>query len=298
MRRYWLIPLMILAGTLSIALLLDWRIPSLPVVAFQIDLGSLVIVLGCVAAVFVFALLYVREHEREEKKEAQRVLLAERRSFLRRLDHELKNPITTIFMGLANLKNSDRTTQEQEYLSIIESHTRRLQRLTSDLRKLADLKTMDIEMARVDLASLLTETFRYVQDTHDPNERSFSLVLPEVPWPLPDVIGDYDLLQLAFHNLLDNAVKFTQAQGMVEFRASEDGSHVLVEIADTGVGIPDGEQQLVWQELYRGEGAQSVPGSGLGLTLTRAIIERHSGTISLRSRESEGTVVSVRLPVA
>jgi two-component system OmpR family sensor kinase len=296
MKRVWLTPIAILIGALIVAALLDWWIPSLPVLAFQIDIGSLLIVVGLLIAIFVSIVIYFQlqtqakyEHERQEA-------LTERRSFLRRLDHELKNPITAIFMGLANLKNSLLSTQEQEYLDIIDAHTRRLQRLTSDLRKLADLKTMEMEMVPVDLTDLLQETLHYVQEAHAHKGRSFSLVVPEVPWPLPKVRGDYDLLQLAVHNLLENAVKFSQTDDAIELRASEDGSEVLIEIADTGRGIPDAEQQHVWQELYRGANAQSISGSGLGLALTRAIIERHNGTISLRSRELEGTIVSIRLP--
>jgi signal transduction histidine kinase len=298
MKRIWLTPLAILASAIMIATLLDWQISPLPVLAFQIDVGSLLIVIGLLVAIFFSIVLFVHEQGQEQYKREQREALAERRSFLRRLDHELKNPITAIFMGLANLKNSVRSTEEQEYLEIIDAHTRRLQRLTSDLRKLADLKTMEMEMVPVDLAGLLQETLHYVQEIHAPEGRRFSLIVPEVPWPLPKVRGDHDLLQLAIHNLLENAVKFSQTDDAIELRATEDDSEVLVEIADTGRGIPDEEQQHVWQELYRGENARSVPGSGLGLALTRAIIERHDGNISLRSREFEGTVVSLRLPTA
>jgi two-component system OmpR family sensor kinase len=298
MKRAWLIPIAVGAGALAVAALLDWMIPILPVLAFQIDIGSILAISGLFLAAIGSLMLLIQERIKRKYELEQERALAERRSFLRRLDHELKNPITTIFMGLANLKNSLRSDEEQQYLTIIESHTRRLQRLTSDLRKLADLKTMDLEMTAIDLADLLRETFFFVRDGQSSESRSFSLVLPDVPWPLPNVQGDYDLLQLAFHNLLENAVKFTSAGDAVELRASEDGRQILVEIADTGCGIPDADQPMVWQELYRGENARSIPGSGLGLALSRAIIQRHGGTITLRSRVREGTIVTVRLPAS
>ena len=67
-------------------------------------------------------------------------------------------------------------------------------------------------------------------------------------------------------------------------------------MADTGPGIPEADQHKVWEELYRGEKARGIPGSGLGLALVRAIVVRHEGSISLRSRPGEGTVFSLRLP--
>ena len=150
----------------------------------------------------------------------------------------------------------------------------------------------------MDLANLLRETFSYVKNSSDATSRRFSLTLPDVPWPLPTVSGDFDLLQLAFHNLLDNAVKFSQEGDSIELRAYEDGKQVVVEIADSGPGIPAREIPLVWTELYRGEGMRGTPGSGLGLALTQAIIKRHRGEVALRSRLGEGTVATVRLPTA
>ena len=104
------------------------------------------------------------------------------------------------------------------------------------------------------------------------------------------------MLLLAFHNLVDNAVKFSRAGDRVEVRAAEDGANVLVEVADTGPGIPPDELPHIWEELYRATGARGVPGSGLGLALTQAIIQRHGGSVSARSREGQGTVFTVRLP--
>jgi two-component system OmpR family sensor kinase len=99
------------------------------------------------------------------------------------------------------------------------------------------------------------------------------------------------------HNLLDNAIQYTQPGDTIEIRAYEDGSTVVLEIADTGPGIPEAEVPHVWEELYRGEGARGTPGSGLGLALVRAVVERHHGQLGLRSRVEQGTVVSMRLPI-
>jgi two-component system OmpR family sensor kinase len=105
------------------------------------------------------------------------------------------------------------------------------------------------------------------------------------------------LLFLTVHNLVDNALKFTAPGDTVEVRAFEDDTTVVVEVADTGPGIPEEELPHVWEELYRGHGARGVQGSGLGLALVQAIVERHGGQIGLRSRVGQGTVFTLRLPV-
>ena len=83
----------------------------------------------------------------------------------------------------------------------------------------------------------------------------------------------------------------------MEVRASEDGDGLLLEVADTGFGIPADEIGQVWQELARGRAARSLPGTGIGLALVRVIVIRHGGQVAIRSREGQGTVVSIRLPV-
>ena len=80
-------------------------------------------------------------------------------------------------------------------------------------------------------------------------------------------------------------------------RAFETGRAATIEIADNGQGIPEDEINQVWEELFRGQAARSLPGSGIGLAMVRTIIERHGGSIDLRSRVGQGTVVAVSLPM-
>jgi two-component system OmpR family sensor kinase len=178
----------------------------------------------------------------------------------------------------------------------VEAQVLRLSRLTSDLRKLAELETRALETAPVDVTPLLQEVVALAQEQPEAETRQLTLTVPQAPWPVPDVMGDWDLLFLATYNLVDNALKFTHPGNAVEVRAFEDGNFVAIEVADTGPGIPQEELPRVWEELYRGAGARGVPGSGLGLTLVRAIVERHGGQIKLRSRVGQGTVVTMRLP--
>jgi two-component system OmpR family sensor kinase len=179
----------------------------------------------------------------------------------------------------------------------VDGQVQRLARLTAELRKLAELETRPLERSDVDLNDLLTQVFELAQDRLAVEPRRLSLVLPHAPWPLPHISGDRDLLLLALHNLLDNAIKFSRPNDTIEMRASEDGAAAVVEVADTGPGIPEEDLPHVWEELYRGQGARGVPGSGLGLALVQAIVQRHGGQVSLRSRAGQGTVFTVRLPM-
>jgi len=148
------------------------------------------------------------------------------------------------------------------------------------------------------MIQLLTESVDSVRDRPEALACQIRLTLPQAPWPLASVAGDHDLLALALHNLVDNALKFSRPGDTIEIRALEDGHSVVVEVADTGPGVSDEELAHLGEELFRGSAAMSVEGSGLGLALVHAIVNRHSGAMNIRSRYGQGTVVTLRLPAA
>jgi len=300
--RRWGFALIPLAAGLVVASLVT-QVPTLtnPIIYVHVDVGTAALIVGL--ALSIVAGIGLASWERAGRRCQQRLSGArtraaeERRRFLQRLDHELKNPLTAIRAGLANLANGSASSAQQDALSSVEAQVLRLSRLTADLRKLAELEARSLERVPVDVAELLQEAVVLAQEQPEAEGRRLALTLPQAPWPVPDVLGDWDLLFLAAYNLLDNALKFTRPGDTVEVRAFEDGAFVAIEVADTGPGIPAEEAPRVWDELYRGQGARGVPGSGLGLALVRAIVERHGGRVTLRSRVGQGTVVAVRLPV-
>jgi two-component system, OmpR family, sensor kinase len=301
MRREWLVAAAPALAGLIAAGLLSWLLRPIPIAFLRVDLATLFLLLGLAAG--LMAALLTGLNRRMEKQttelldEAHTEAAGERRRFLRRLDHELKNPLTAIRAGLANLSEAPSETARQEAFSSVEAQALRLSRLAADLRKLAELETRTLERSPVDLKLILEEACHLAQDQAEEGQRQLTLTVPRAPWPLPNISGDPDLLLLALHNLLDNALKFTRPGDTVEVRAFEDGSGVIVEVADTGPGIPEEDISHVWEELYRSRSASGTPGSGLGLALVRAIAERHNGQVMLRSRTGQGTVVSVRLPL-
>jgi two-component system, OmpR family, sensor kinase len=226
----------------------------------------------------------------------------DRLRFLMRLDHELKNPLTAMRAGLANIDQAGAgdfraARGPSAALVSVSAQADRITRLVSDLRKLAELETQAIEAAPVDLPGLLHEVAEAAGEIPGARQRILRLSVPRAPWPLPLIEGDRDLLFIAIQNLVANAVKFSGPGDTVEIRASEDDDGLLLEVADTGAGIPADEIGQVWQELARGRAARSLPGTGIGLALVRVIATRHGGKVAIRSREGQGTVVSIRLPV-
>lgn len=299
-RFFWLIiPFPLLIGLL-IATVLNQDGGINPVLYLRVSLSVLVWASGLVGSLLLagwFVWLW-RDKNYHQELQAHRVETAEdRRRFLQRLDHELKNPLTAMRAGLANLAQTTNSTTQQAALSTVESQIVRLSRLTADLRKIAELETRPLEFTAVNLTQLLDEVVEFAQDKPEATDRHITLTLPRAPWPLSTVSGDWDLLYLAAYNLVDNAIKYTRPGDTIEVRAREDGTVVMIEVADTGPGIPEKELPHVWAELYRAEQARGVPGSGLGLPLVKAIIERHGGHVSLHSRPGKGTAVSLYLPL-
>lgn len=300
MRWRWLLAFLPAAGGLLLATLVNELAPDNPVFRILVSLSTLFFLAGLAGSILL-ALIFLswRAAERrydQEMSNMQSTMAEDRRRFLRRLDHELKNPLMAIRAGLANFANAPTAETRQSALSTVETQTVRLSRLTSDLRKIAELETRPLERSAVDVEQLLGDVVDVNREKPGASGRKIQLIVPHAPWPLPAISGDYDLLFLAFHNLLDNAIKFCQPGDAIEVRGREDGSHVVVEVADTGPGIDSSDLPHVWEELYRGEHGRVAPGSGLGLAMVRAIVERHGGLVSLDSKVGQGTVMTVRLP--
>ncbi len=298
MRRLW--PLALLAPGAVLLILQQFQVIPASQIYLRAGLGPLLLVTGGLLAL---ALVIFLELRARAARDWRRILAAQQTHaaevhgrFLRRLDHEMKNPITAIRAGLGNLPVEQ---EDEPVVAGVRAHVDRLARLSGDLRKLAELETQPIEQEAVHLDELLDDLVEIARQRDDGAARNLKLVLPSAPWPLPPVTGDGDLLYLVLHNLVDNAIKFSRPGDTVEIRASEDGASVALEVADTGPGIPEEELRHVGEELYRGTLAReaNVPGSGLGLSLCNAIIARHGGMLAVRSRLGSGTVVSVRLPL-
>jgi len=294
------VPLML--GALALILLPNLVQPEI-VLSFRVGLGFVMFFAGLLITLWIQSLAML-DAKREMRARAEidaaiRDYEEGHRRFIRRLDHELKNPLTSLQASFENLQAATDDATRQKAEAGIERSLERLIRLLRDLRKLSDLEESMLEREPVDIPELLEEILEVVRATSGREEREVKLLVTQVPAPPPPVLGDRDLLGLGLYNLLDNALKFTVRKEAVEVRVRDNGRAVVVEVADSGLGIPSEEQERVFEELYRGENARGVEGSGLGLSFVKRIVELHGGELSLRSQQDSehGTIFTVRLPI-
>jgi two-component system OmpR family sensor kinase len=287
-------PFMVTADFGVFALVFGMTIRNLGILAFMMGLFITGILL----------ILYNRAIRRQEQTQTlvdDATYEAEqgRRRFLRRLDHEIKNPLTGLRAALVNMQEVQTGVDRQRAVDNANHAVERLTRLLTDLRKLSDLGERPIELWQVDVPDLLQDVVDAAHVLPAYTGREVNLLIPKVPSPFPMITGDRDLLVLAVYNLVENALKFTCETDSVEIRINEDGRAILIEVADSGVGIPAEDVSKIFEELYRGSNARTTEGSGLGLALVNRIIQLHGGQITVRSSQEEprGTVFTIRLPV-
>jgi signal transduction histidine kinase len=252
------------------------------------------------------------EAERAARTEAEAVqrLLAEQNERLRELDrlkdefvslvsHELRTPLTSI-RGYIELLLDDETPsadRRRRYLEIVDRNSERLLELVSDLLFLAQIEAgkLAIERGQVDLSKIVEECI----ETSSPVADSRGIELSAQIERVPRLEGDRARLAQVLDNLVSNGLKFTESGGRVDVWLRADNGTAVLEVEDTGAGIPVDEQEHLFERFFRSSTAteNAVPGTGLGLTITKAIVERHGGRIEVESAENAGTTVRVSLPL-
>lgn len=276
---------------------------TVPLLAFRIDIGMVAFVFGLflslLLAAFALGIWLAEKGAERAIVEAQRQAEESRIRFLRRLDHEIKNPLTAMRAALVNVRECKTEDERQRAIGNAGRAVGNMIRLLADLRKLSDLGDRPVERLPVDVPEMLHEMVDAAKSLPAHQGREVNLLISKVPSPFPPVTGDRDLLALAVYNLVENALKFTSQQEAVEVRALEDGRVIVIEIADSGSGIPADDLTKIFEELYRGANARGIEGSGLGLALVQRIVELHGGHVNVRSSQAEprGTVFTLRLPV-
>lgn len=291
-RRY-LLPIAL--GVLGLLLLFRiFIIDPFVLIPEDLDVMVLVALLGVamVAAIHAMVRISMRYLRLLSVQRARQETLAEHSRFLRRLDHELKNPLTTLRAGIRTLSLTGLDEQQRQLVGTMETETLRLTRLVADLRKLVDLETQPLNLQPLDIETFVTNIVQMEQDRFEAGQR---LLTSHVDAAQNDWVADEDLLVLAVHNLLDNAFKYTHPGDTIHLHVSAQ-HELIIQVTDTGIGIPHDALPHVWEELYRVEQREKIAGSGIGLALVKALVERHHGAVDIASEPGHGTTVSIRLP--
>lgn len=222
--------------------------------------------------------------------------------FISNVSHELRTPLTSISGYLELIEDGELgplTDEARHAVDVIGRNAGRLRALVEDLLTLSTYDASGLSLDREPVA-----LWQIVEDCHGallPTLAGRSLQIDLRPNPdLPHVHADPTQLQRVVLNLLTNAVKFTPDGGRVTVAAEQAGDGVVLRVSDTGIGIPREEQDRVFSRFFRSSlsMASEIQGTGLGLALTRALVEEHGGRVEITSEEGLGTTVRVSLPAA
>lgn len=269
----------------------------------------LVALVGAALAAVVGGIVELRG--RRARAEIARRRLVEQNDRLREIDrmkdelvavasHELRTPLTSI-LGYVNVlqdEGDELTDEHRRFMGVIERNAKRLLGLVADLLFVARIEAggLRLEREQVDLRTIVEECL----ETHRPRAESAGVTLCLSAGDDVSVVdGDPDRLAQLVENLVSNGIKFMPGGGRLDVRLASEGGCAVLEVEDTGLGIPAAEQGHLYERFFRSSTvrAAAIQGTGLGLTIAKAIVEAHGGTISFTSEEGVGTVFRVGLPL-
>ena len=238
---------------------------------------------------------------RRTELEAQNAKLRESESRKSELvaivSHELRTPLASVLGFTSVLLRREVAPEEQRrYLEIIDTEGRRLSSLLNDFLDAEKLEEgqLDLTPELMDLGGLVRQQANLFAGQSAKHVLEVSLP----PQPLP-VCGDRNRLAQVLANMLSNAIKYSPEGGTVEIVGERDDDVVRVSVRDEGLGIPEDLQKRVFAKFFRGDaGASGIPGTGLGLTIARSVVEAHGGRIDFESTSGKGAIFWIELPIA
>jgi signal transduction histidine kinase len=217
--------------------------------------------------------------------------------FLSGVSHELRTPLTSITGYVELLREEEQSPSRIGYLQIIERNAERLLGLVADVLFAARLQEgqLRLDLEPVDLSRLVA----HAVEEAEPRAGAAGIDLIVRSEELPQLRGESVRLAQLLDNLVSNAIKFTPSGGRVDVKAYAENGVVRVEVSDTGVGISVDDREHLFERFFRSQTAleRQIQGTGLGLYISKAIVEAHGGRIGVSSVEGEGTTFVVELPV-
>lgn len=223
-----------------------------------------------------------------------------RKEFVANVSHELRTPLTVIKGFIETLRDGaiDDRPRAMEYLETMGRHSDQLANLVNDLLDLSRLDSGADRLTNepVEIGGLL----RRVQELMLASaEKKHQVLTLNVPANLPPITGNADYLQRAISNLVENAIKYTADAGRVTVTASQASGQVIIEVSDSGIGIPPDDLARIFERFYRVDRSRSraMGGTGLGLSIVKHVVQNHGGAVEVASKLGEGSTFTVRLPI-
>ena len=221
--------------------------------------------------------------------------------FVGLISHELRTPLSSILGYLELMRDDDEnplSDEQVQYLGVAERNAHRLLRLVGDLLFTAQVgsSTFSLDTSPIEVGPIVSASVESAQ----PNAVAAGVTLSaKLPKKKVTILGDAQRLGQACDNLLSNAIKFTPRGGKVSIELGTDDTHAIITIRDTGMGIPEDEVDQLFARFFRASTATraAVPGVGLGLSITKAIVVAHHGELEVESEVGVGTAFIMRLPL-
>ena len=232
------------------------------------------------------------------RKRAEEALLESDRiksDFVSSVSHELRTPLASI-LGFSSTILRDKKMSEdvkEEFISIIYQESQRLSKLIEDILNISRIESGRViyRLQKVDTKPIISEILEVHKIQAEERDINVFHKFSDEPY---EIFADPDALKQIFSNLFGNAIKFTPDGGQIRVRLKKFDSDVIIEISDTGIGIPDKEKEKVFEKFYRVyRPGLEIKGTGLGLSIVKEILDAHKAKIEIESEENKGTTIRV-----
>ncbi|MBK5250785.1 MAG: GAF domain-containing protein, partial [Actinomycetales bacterium] len=254
---------------------------------------------------FMARVIVEADHRAQQSEYIDRLEQLDRQKtdFLSTVSHELRTPLTSISGYMELLQDGDAgelAGEQHRMLEVVDRNTSRLRSLIEDLLVLNRIESGGLKLNVVEVS--MRELITRIGEEMSPLAHAVAVELDIDAGPEAAIVqGDRGHLQRTVVNIVSNAIKFSRPGGVVTLRCTLDqgAGRVLVTCQDRGIGIPAADQGQLFTRFYRASNAQdqAIPGTGLGLTIVKQIVEDHGGELRLTSVEGEGTTVVMDLPL-
>lgn len=215
------------------------------------------------------------------------------KDFINNISHEIKTPISSI-QGFAKLLEADDLSKEErkEYAEIIKEESNRLLYLSTNILKLAKLENQEriMNKTKFNIAEQIRRTISVLEPKWKEKNINFNVNLKEL-----EFLGEKDLIYQVWMNIIENSIKFSKPNGQIDIKMKTENEKIIVEIKDYGIGMKEEETKKIFDRFYQIDKSHTKPGAGLGMTITKRIVELSGGKIEVESKINKSTTFTVTL---
>ena len=253
------------------------------------------VVLLVTVVLFIIAFIITRSFER--LAEASRM----KSEFVSIVSHQLRSPLSNLIWAIELLMSGRLGKIEEnqiEYFKILKENSSRMGELVSDLLIVSKIETATLPIKKQEFP--IEDLIKKLISNIEPFAKASNVEIKfETQKDLPKVFADPSQIRLVIENLLDNAIRYVKEKGVVEIKLETKGNNLYFEIKDNGIGIPKDDQKYIFQKFFRSENVlrYQTQGSGLGLFITRSIVNKSGGKMDFKSEENKGSTFWFTLPI-